>query len=221
MNKSLFVLAMATLASGLHAEQSQEYGRVLSAKPVIHQLQAPQQVCSNTPVAVSQPQSGAGAALGAVAGGVIGSTIAHGAANVAATGAGMIAGAVIGDSIEGQNTTIHNVSTCYVQWVTQNLTVYEVEYEYAGKRYKTDLPNDPGKTIALNIAPAQTAPTETYQVAPGTALVPATVSPQVMAPAVYVAPYPNYSYPYYVNPYGYYPPFTVNLGIGYHRGFRR
>lgn len=223
MYKSLLWLPIALLGSGLHAAEAEEFGRVISSRPVIHQVQTPQRVCGNLPVTVTEPKTGAGAALGAVAGGVLGSTIGRGSGNAAATALGVIGGAVLGDNLEGQNTVVQSTATCSTQLVTQSVTVYEVEYEYAGKRYRAELPSDPGKSLPVSVSPALTAAPEPYPPAPAydpnVATFPAqVVAPPVMPAPVYVTPYP---YPYYGYPYGYYPPLSIRWSIGYPRGGHR
>jgi uncharacterized protein YcfJ len=225
MHKSLVLIPVALLGTGLHAAEPQEVGKVISSKPVIYQTQIPQQICGNTPIAVTEPKTGAGATLGALAGGVVGNAVGQGSGNAAATALGIVGGAVLGDRLEGQNTVVQNTTTCTTQMVTQNVTVYEVEYEYAGKRYKAQLPSDPGKTIAVSVSPALTMPPEAYPAPMANAPITTSAQPgvvmQQVAPApVYVAPYPYYGYPYGGYPYGYYPPFSIQFGIGYYHGYR-
>lgn len=219
---------LAFLSVNALAAEPQEMGRVISTKPVIHQMQVPQQVCSQVPVAVAEPKTGAGAVMGAIAGGAVGSTLGQGGGNAAATALGLVGGAILGDKIEGQNTVVQNTTSCVVQLMTHSTTVYQVEYEYAGRRYSVELPYDPGPTLALNVSPAVSAPPAGYappaaypppvgavpppMSAPTTVMAP----PPVMPAPVYVAPYPYYGYPY-----GFYPGVGINFGVGYHRHFRR
>src|SRR5665647_3844783 len=98
--KKLLLLSTAMPASGL--SMAQEVGRVISATPIIQQVNAPRQVCTTESVAVQQPKSGAGALMGAIAGGAMGNAIGGGAGSVAATMLGIVGGAAIGDQIEGQ-----------------------------------------------------------------------------------------------------------------------
>lgn len=231
MNKSLISVALLAL-SGTHAVAAdpQEVGQVMTSKPVIRQTQVPQQVCTQMPVAVTEPKSGAGAVMGAIAGGAVGSTLGQGGGNAAATALGIVGGAILGDKIEGNQTAVHTTPTCYVQMVTHNTTAYQVEYEYAGRRYNVELPYDPGPTLALSVSPAVVSvPPAGYPpptgFPPPTAAMPATVGapvtvmapPPVMPAPVYVAPYPYYGYPY-----GFYPGVGISFGVGYHRHhFRR
>ena len=225
MKKSFGLFSAVLLGLNAYAVEPQEVGKVISSKQITHQIQVPQQFCETTPVAIAEPKSGAGAMMGAMAGAAVGNTVGQGGGNAAATALGMVGGAVLGDKLEGQNAVVQNTTTCSTQFVTQNITMYEVEYVYAGKKYKVTLPNNPGKTIPVSVSPAYAPPADTPSVS-STGIPPqyppaATVMPQQMpvqiAPApVYVTPYPYYGYPY-----GYYPPIGVHFGIGYYHGYRR
>ena len=204
----LVVLASAITATttGL----AQELGQVLSSQPVIQQVAVPRQVCSTQAVAVQQPNSGAGAVMGAIAGGAIGNQIGRGGGNAVATMLGVVGGAIAGDRIEGAGSTqVQNVQNCVTQNIMENRTVgYNVTYQYAGRQYTVQMPQDPGPTLALQVSPAAstTASAPVYQQAP----VVYQQAPVVVQPASVVYQ------PYYAQPY--YPPVSVNLGIGFWGG---
>lgn len=231
MNKAVFsALALAGLATtGAYAQGTQEMGRVISSTPIIQQVAVPRQVCSNQPVAVQQPKSGAGAVMGALAGGAMGNAIGDGGGRAAATILGLVGGALLGDRIEGSpGAQVQNVQQCSTQTFYENRTVaYNVTYEYAGKQYSVQMPQDPGPYVRLQITPVggstSAAPQDLYQQAPvvqapiqqGTTLIESGV---VVVPStvVYPAAYPA---PYY-RPY--YPPLGVSLNLGYSsRGYHR
>ena len=194
---------------------AQEQARVISSTPVYKIQTENQQVCGTTQAVVAQPKSGAGSAVGAIAGGVIGNSMGKGSGNAAATAIGIMGGAILGDRIEGQNPTVQNVQTCQVQPIQQTkLAYYDVKYEYAGKQYTVQMPNDPGPYINVSITPQISGATVSQS--PSSVL----VAPQaVAAPTpVYVGP-PVYPYGY---PYSYGPsPFSVRLGFGYYVGYHR
>ena len=194
---------------------AQEQARVISSTPVYKIQTENQQVCGTTQAVVAQPKSGAGTAVGAIAGGVIGNSMGKGSGNAAATAIGIMGGAILGDRIEGQNPTVQNVQTCQVQPTQQTkLAYYDVKYEYAGKQYTVQMPNDPGPYINVSITPQISGATVSQS--PSSVL----VAPQaVAAPTpVYVGP-PVYPYGY---PYSYGPsPFSVRLGFGYYGGYHR
>ena len=200
---------------------SQEVGRVISSQPLVQQVPVTRQVCGNQPMAVTQQPSGAGAVLGAVAGGLLGNTIGQGAGRALGTAVGVVGGAIVGNNLEAANSTsVQNVTQCGTQTVYENQTVgYNVTYEYAGRQYQVQMPNDPGQTIALQVSPVGAAqpatPPATAPVTPPTAYAPA---PTVVTGTTYVPGY-YYPSPYYAAPY--YAPFGVVLGFGYRGGFYR
>ncbi len=213
--KSSIVLAVVATASGLCA--AQEVGRVISSTPVVQQVAVPRQVCGTESIAIPGQKSGGGAALGAIAGGALGNAIGQGSGRAAATVLGLFGGAVLGDRIEGQGTTQYqNVQRCTTQNSLENrVAYYSVVYEYAGRQYTTQLPNDPGSQVRLQVTPVDAAPAP----APAAPIAYTQPDPQtVYAQPVYVQPvYAQPVYPgYYVRPY--YPPVGVNLQFGYGGG---
>jgi uncharacterized protein YcfJ len=155
MNKRILALVALAAISGL--AQATEYGRVLSSTPVTREVTTPQRVCRNEEVVVEKPHDASGSIIGAVAGGILGSTMGRGSGNAAATAAGVIVGAVAGDKVANSDdtATTRTVQRCGTRQVrSQQLVGYDVEYEYAGKHYKTRMSNDPGDRIAIQVAPA-------------------------------------------------------------------
>ena len=152
----LLCCSLATLA------QAEEVGRVISSTPIIQQVAVPRQVCSQQQVAVQAPKSGAGAAMGAIAGGAIGNSIGRGEGNALATAIGLFGGAILGNKIEGApSAEVRQVQSCSTQNFYENRAVsYHVVYEYAGKQYSVQMPQDPGPTVRLQITPvvSQTPP---------------------------------------------------------------
>ncbi|MDE2418005.1 MAG: glycine zipper 2TM domain-containing protein [Burkholderiales bacterium] len=207
MNKRFLLLPMLCVWGFATA---QDMGRVISSTPVMQQVGVPRQVCTTEQVEVQPPKSGAGAALGAIAGGALGSAAGHGPGRAAATVIGAIGGAVVGDRIEGTpDTQIQSVQRCGMQTFFENRTVaYNVVYEYAGKQYAVQMPNDPGATIALQVAPVGAN-------AQGTISGPAPLhqSPIYIQPATSVIVTRQF-YPYYY-PQPLYAPIAIDLGFGY------
>ena len=119
------------------------------------------------------------------------------------------------DKTENQSYVVTSTPSCTQQLM--QVTAYQVEYELNGKRYTAQLPQDPGKTLAVQVAPVPVPSTpivssSTYSTQVYTQP-PVYAAPPVYAPPpVYMAPYP-YGYP--VAPYGYYryPPVGINLGF--------
>jgi hypothetical protein len=106
-------------------------------------------------------------------------------------------------------------SNCATQTINQATVVgYRVVYEFAGKQYTVQMPQDPGKTLTVQVspvpepAPASVQPAVSYVQAPQPAV--------VVSQPTYVTTYPApYYYPYYAP---YYAPFGVSIGLGYRYG---
>ena len=190
---------------------AQEQAKVISATPVYQMVNMTQQVCTNTPIAVNQPKSGAGALMGAIAGGAIGNSMGHGSGNAAATAIGVMGGAILGDHIEGQPSVIQNVQTCNPITSQQNkLSYYDIKYEFGGKQYSVQMPNDPGPFINVSIKPQ--------------------IDNQIVNPTVASSPVPGVVYvvPAYPAPgvgwvWDFHPRFGWGWrhpGYGWHRGWR-
>lgn len=211
--KSL-ALTCTALALGAAATQAQEIGQVLSRTPVYQQVAVPRQTCTQT-VTPNAPTSGAGAVSGALTGAVLGTLIGEGRGAGALLGA--VGGAVLGDKMES-NANSQPVTTCTTQTTLENRLIgYTVVYEYAGKTYTAQLPQDPGPTIALQITPAAALQTPTPAAAvqaptPATVVMPPTTT-VVTRPSVVYAPPPVYYSPW--------PATSVHLGWGWHGGGHR
>jgi len=169
-NKSIQHTLIATLMTVTAATcvQAQEVGKVISSTPIIQQVAVPRQVCNNEQVVTGGQKSGAGAAMGAIAGGAIGNQIGQGSGRAAATMLGLFGGAIMGDKIEGPGTPeVRNVQNCSQQMFYENRTMaYNVVYEYAGKQYTVQMPQDPGPTVRLQITPMAPAANTGYGVPP-------------------------------------------------------
>lgn len=204
-------LATTLLLATAGLAQAQEVGQVMSRTALYQQVAVPRQTCSQTPVAVQNPTSGAGALMGAIAGGAVGNQIGGGSGRALATMAGVVGGAMMGDKIENPGSQLQNQTTCTTQTVYENrLTGYNVVYEYAGKQYEVQLPQDPGPTIQLQVTPVGLP----HAQAPANTVVTTAVAPTATvineARVVYV-PTPVYrAYP---------PVYThINLGWGWGGG---
>ncbi|MFM7024619.1 MAG: glycine zipper 2TM domain-containing protein, partial [Limnohabitans sp.] len=191
------------------AAQAQETGQVLSRTAVYQQVAVPRQSCAQT-VTPNAPTSGAGAVSGAVTGAVLGTIVGEGRG--AGTLLGAVGGAIVGDRAES-NANSQPVTTCTTQTVMENRLVgYNVVYQYAGKTYTVQLPQDPGPTISLQITPAGMQTTAQPVTAPTTVVTqPAVVYTQ---PAVVYAPAPVYYSPWPVST-------SINLGWGWYGGGHR
>jgi uncharacterized protein YcfJ len=212
--KQCAIVAAVTLACSSWA---QEQAHVISSTPVYQSVTVTQQICGTSPMVVNQPKSGAGAVMGAIAGGAIGNSLGHGAGNAADTAIGVMSGAIMGDRLESQPATVQNVQTCSPQASQQNkLAYYNVKYEFAGKQYDVQMPNDPGPVITVSVTP-QVNGNNTIPTSSAVGAAPVMSQTTVVPAQVYAAPsiYP-YGYPYSYGP----SPISMSFGFGYYGGFR-
>jgi uncharacterized protein YcfJ len=207
--KHLLLLPLAFITSGVTL--AQEVGRVISSTPIAQQVAVPRQVCNIEQVAVEQPKSGAGALMGAIAGGAMGNAVGGGSGKAAATVLGIIGGAALGDSVEGSPAVrLQNVQRCTMQNFFESRPVaYNVVYEFNGKQYSVQMPNDPGPTLQLQVTPAGATAQNAPQASTTTYVQP--VYPQT----TYLAPEPlvYYGYPGYYNQPNYVP-IAALMGVG-------
>jgi uncharacterized protein YcfJ len=163
MNKPVLLPAMAgllALASVGTALAQDEQGRVISSTPVVQAIAVPRQVCQEQVVTVPGHRSGAGALVGGIAGGAIGHAVGDGSGRALATVIGVVGGALLGDRLEGGGQTrTQTVQPCNTQNFYENRTVaYNVVYEYAGRQYTTQMPQDPGRFVRLSVTPVDNLP---------------------------------------------------------------
>jgi uncharacterized protein YcfJ len=155
---SVAMLTAVALASpGWARAQSRDRGTVISVTPIVEQVAVAHRVCSDEPVRVRRPSSGAGALLGAIAGGAIGNAIGAGSGRAAATALGVFGGAVVGDNIESgdQHTGTQTVRRCTTENAYEDRTTsYSVVYEYGGREYTTQMRRDPGRYVQVQVQAA-------------------------------------------------------------------
>lgn len=156
--------------------------KVVSATPVIGQVPVPRQVCYDELRREPPRSSGAGALMGAIAGGAMGNAIGKGSGRALTTGLGIFGGAIVGNHVEndGRPGSSSTVRRCEQQSAYENRVVaYSVVYEFAGQRFSTQMGQEPGATIPVQVT-----------------LSPVVAQAPVIAPAVYT-PSPE---PVYVEP---------------------
>jgi uncharacterized protein YcfJ len=218
----------ASLGAFTGSVQAQEQGRVISSQPVVQQVAVPRQVCSNQQIAVQEHKSGAGSLMGAIAGGAIGSNVGSGSGRALATMIGVIGGAAMGDRVEGAPPVqMQTVQNCSTQTIYENRTAgYNVVYEFGGRQYNVQMPNDPGPYVQLQVTPvgAQQQPVQNMGI-PAPVIQPMVQQPmvqqQVAAPQiVYAQPQVVYTQPPVVYQRPYYPVIypSIHLGLGWHGG---
>jgi uncharacterized protein YcfJ len=222
-SKALMSLSALTCVGWISAVQAQEIGQVISRTPVYQQVAVPRQVCTQSQVLVPAQNSGAGAVMGAVAGGALGNAIGKGEGRALATMIGVIGGAIAGDKIESPGTAqAHTQQTCTTQKVYENRLIgFNVVYEFSGKQYTVQLPQDPGPTIKLQITPISQAPSGTPA---DTTVMAETQTRETLVNRVYSAS-PQVVYvpsPYYrsYSPYPFSTSLNIDIGSPRHRHWR-
>ena len=159
--KAQFVLVTALLATtmtGAFAENFPDYARVVSSTAIVQRVNAPRQECWTETQQVQTQSSGngiAGSIIGGVAGGLLGHQIGGGRGNTAATVAGAIGGAMLGDHVAtsgGNEVQQQEVRRCknVDQWQDQ-VTGYQVTYEYKGHNFVANMPQQPGDRIPVSV----------------------------------------------------------------------
>jgi uncharacterized protein YcfJ len=155
------VLAGVLALGAVGVAQAQEaQARVISSTPVIQQVAVPRQVCQDEQFAVPGQKSGAGAIMGGIAGGALGNAIGNGNGRAAATVIGLLGGAMLGNNIEGSSPSgVQTVRNCGTQTFYENQTVaYDVVYEFGDRQYRTQMQQDPGQFVRLNVSPVGALP---------------------------------------------------------------
>ena len=224
MNTSLNRLMVAVGALGAATGAvAVEYGVVVSSTPIVSGVPVRKQECVDQPVVYQQPNTGAGSVIGGIAGAAIGNNLGSGGGRAAATAIGLIAGSIIGDRVEADSapTVTSTARQCRTVTRYENRTVgYDVVYDFQGVRRRTQLAQDPGERIALNInvAPVNAAPAAQPMAEAEPIRTP---YPQAAAPIYYPAPSPSpyYAAPYYAAPYYAYPWPLISIGLGYSFGW--
>ena len=158
--KILYCATLTALCASVSGVFAQEMGRVISSTPIVQQVGVPRQVCNNEQVVVNGQKSGAGAAMGAIAGGAIGNSVGKGDGRAVATMLGLFGGAILGDKVEGNpQSELRNVQNCSRQVIYESrVTAFNVVYEYGGKQFTAQMPNDPGQYVRLQITPIASPP---------------------------------------------------------------
>jgi len=179
-----------------------EMGRVLSSIPVLTQVAVPRQVCTVEHITRDGQKSGAGALMGGIAGGAMGNAVGDGTGRAVATMIGIVGGAILGNNIEGGGQPqTQQVQNCRTETTYETRTQgYNVTYEYAGKQYTVQMPQDPGAWVQLRVSPvlpSQPQPGSTY-------VSPVSAAPVFLGPTV-ITQETTYLQPpvTYVRPSGY------------------
>lgn len=142
-----------------------EYARVVKVRPIYREIEVsrPVRECWQEPVYHThhdEHQSAGGMLAGGLIGGIIGNQFGRGHGNKIATVAGTLIGAQIGHQAVNQHHRQHGETiTGYEEHCKTRHQVsyeevvdgYDVTYKYRGKRYRIEMPYDPGKRIKMRI----------------------------------------------------------------------
>ncbi len=181
MKKTLILatasLATASLAAALapaaFAQPFTDNARVVSSAPVFERIPIQREECWNERERgyrerrVTRSDTGApigpGTVLGAIVGGVAGHQVGRGRGNDAATAAGAVVGGLLGNQYDRDRdappvTEVErvpverDVQRCRTVDEVREATVgYDVRYEYRGRQFTTRLPQDPGRTLPVQV----------------------------------------------------------------------
>jgi uncharacterized protein YcfJ len=152
--------------------QEYDYARVLDVQPVVTRvrIEEPRRECwDETRYEDPRPRRGVAGpmVLGGLIGGAVGNQIGSGDGRRAATVAGAIIGTAIGHDVgergrdryadEPRAYTVQQCDTRYETRWDERVDGYDVAYEYAGRRYTTRLPYDPGRQlrVRVGVSPAE------------------------------------------------------------------
>lgn len=152
------------------AKAQYDYARVVNVEPIVRQVrvETPRRECW-TEVRYDEPEPyvrkglAGPMILGALIGGGIGNQFGSGDGKRAATVAGALIGTAVGHDVGERQRQRHAYSQPQAYEVErcdsriehsyeERIDGYDVEYEYAGQRFHTRLPYDPGERIRVRVA---------------------------------------------------------------------
>jgi uncharacterized protein YcfJ len=153
--------------------QDYDYARVVDVQPIVTRVRVeePRRECwEETRYEEPRPRPGVAGSmvLGGLIGGAVGNQVGSGDGRRAATVAGAIIGSAIGhdvgerrrDRYVDDGPRAYAVEQCDTRYETrwdERIDGYEVVYEYAGRRYTTRMPYDPGRQlrVRVGVSPAE------------------------------------------------------------------
>jgi uncharacterized protein YcfJ len=160
--KITVMTSIALLLTAVNAHAFEALAAVVDAIPINENVNTPTQDCwteyPQQPQPAPQQHDYLGAILGGVAGGLLGSRIGEGGGRIAGAAAGAGIGAIVGDRLDNRDSNGANAAPAPVQRCQQvdhfetRTTGYQVIYEYAGQRFQTRLPYNPGSQLRVNVS---------------------------------------------------------------------
>lgn len=140
-----------------------EYASVINVEPLRRQVRISEPVreCWEESVPVSNGPFSAdhigGTLVGSLIGGVLGNQVGDHHGRQVARAAGAIIGGAVGYNASrnrkgyGGERVYERCETRYRDSYEERIDGYDVTYEYAGRRYRTQLPYDPGDRIRIRV----------------------------------------------------------------------
>jgi uncharacterized protein YcfJ len=140
-----------------------DYASVVHVEPLRRQVRVSEPVreCWDESVPVSDGPFSAnhigGTLLGGLIGGVLGNEVGDGSGRRVARAAGAVIGGAVGYNVSrerkghARERVYERCETRYRESYEERVDGYEVTYEYAGRRYLTRLPYDPGDRIRIRV----------------------------------------------------------------------
>lgn len=137
-----------------------EYATVLESIPITRMVRVsePRQICEDIPVEYRRERrSGAGVALGALIGAAVGHHAGrHSDHEAAGTVIGAVVGSQIGREVSPREVTIERdletrCRTVESSYSEERVVGYRVVYRYNGRTYETELPDDPGSSLRVQV----------------------------------------------------------------------
>ncbi|MGQ0385319.1 MAG: glycine zipper 2TM domain-containing protein [Gammaproteobacteria bacterium] len=143
-----------------------DYARVVDVEPLRRRVRVSEPVreCwDEVDYASEGPLSSnhlGGTLMGALIGGALGNQVGDGRGRQVARAAGAIIGGAIGHNVSRERRrqrygdeqyVYERCETRYRDSYEERIDGYEVTYEYAGRRYQTEMPYDPGERIRIRV----------------------------------------------------------------------
>jgi len=143
---------------GYERQRYDDYGRVLSARPIYQRvaIDVPRDSC-HVETYAQESRRGGDSFAGTVVGGLVGAAIGHelGNGRGGATAVGGLIGASIGnDANKSRVVRYRDEEVCNTHYRTeyeQRLVGYDVSYSYLGRIYQTRTDRHPGDRIAVDV----------------------------------------------------------------------
>ena len=135
------------------------YATVTKVDPIVKRWQEPRETCQDVTVTRQKPVKDehrvTGSVVGAVIGGVIGHQFGGGSGKKALTVVGALAGASIArDAARRNQESRYPTKVCHTtieKEVVEDISAYDVTYEYGGQQFSKRMSTHPGETVRVRV----------------------------------------------------------------------